>query len=120
MMLKNGVPAVLDDAVTRPANPGSRWCSGAMAFRVWVRQAAPALMAVMPVSYEAFEWPKDTTMPLLVRLLTSAAESSSSGAIVTSLSMLHDSAAGPYTSMGGVEGTWKRSALCAPFLLGQR
>jgi hypothetical protein len=48
-MLKYGLcVVVLGAAVTRPARPGSRWCRGAMAFRVWVRHDAPACRAARP------------------------------------------------------------------------
>lgn len=58
-----------------------------MAFRVCVRHVAPALRPERPSSRVAVEWPIETRIPWPASEEISAAESGSSGAIVTSLTV---------------------------------
>ncbi len=48
MVLGFGGSGEVGSRVMRPASPGSRWWRGGMAFRVWVRQVAPADRAARP------------------------------------------------------------------------
>lgn len=70
-----------------PASPGALDAQAGIAFRVCVKPLAPALSPVNPSSYVEEEWPIATLIPCDVSVLISAAESGSSGATVTSLTV---------------------------------
>lgn len=87
MVYHGGATFPVSGSETRPASPGDRDAQAGMAFKVCVNPLAPAFSPVNPCSYVAVEWPIATLMPCDVSDLISAAESWSSGATVTSLTV---------------------------------